>query len=198
MPTGYSYPIEDGCSFEEYVWGCARAFGALVSMREEPNDAVIPGELQPNDYDLKGLEREKAKLCNLRKMTPDEAEQAAHAHHAESTKFFIEQRSRNALSLAKYQAMLAKVEAWRPPSRDHMEMKKFMADQIKLSIRGDCDYVSDLPGLQSASNWLSDEIKTCLESIERYGKNHREEVVRTNGRNEWIRLLRESVPQPAK
>ena len=50
MPTGYTDKIKDGITFKEYAMGCARAFGALITMRDNP--AVL----------LSGVEWRAAKL----------------------------------------------------------------------------------------------------------------------------------------
>lgn len=52
MPTGYTVGIADGkiTTFEQYAMTCARAFGALVMMRDDPFDAPIPEEIKVADY----------------------------------------------------------------------------------------------------------------------------------------------------
>lgn len=50
MPTGYTAAIKDGITFQEYALSCARAFGALISMREESSDAPIPDALEMSPY----------------------------------------------------------------------------------------------------------------------------------------------------
>lgn len=47
MPTGYTYPVCEGkiTEFPDFALSCARAFGALISMREEPMDAPLPDEI---------------------------------------------------------------------------------------------------------------------------------------------------------
>lgn len=37
MPTGYTDAIKDGISFNQFILSCARAFGALITMRDEPS-----------------------------------------------------------------------------------------------------------------------------------------------------------------
>ena len=37
----------------------------------------------------------------------------------------------------RYETMLAEVEAWQPPTPDHEELKRFMADQLRESKRGE-------------------------------------------------------------
>ena len=47
MPTGYTAPIKDGISFNDFMWGCARAFGALIMMRDDPPGTPIPERFEP-------------------------------------------------------------------------------------------------------------------------------------------------------
>lgn len=57
MPTGYTWDIKDEITFEQFIMNCARAFGALVEMRDEPRDKKIPDELKPSDYHNKELSK---------------------------------------------------------------------------------------------------------------------------------------------
>ena len=41
MPTGYTYCIEEGASFEEFVWRTARAMMPLVHLHDSGPDAKI-------------------------------------------------------------------------------------------------------------------------------------------------------------
>ncbi len=52
MPTGYTQAIVDNpnLSFKSFVLQCSRAFGALVTMRDDDNNAPIPDEIKPDDY----------------------------------------------------------------------------------------------------------------------------------------------------
>ncbi len=63
MPTGYTADIAKGITFQQYAWSCARAFGALVMMRDEPSDAPIPEAFTPSDYHVKALAEARAKLA---------------------------------------------------------------------------------------------------------------------------------------
>ncbi len=49
MPTGYTHLIEEGCNLEEFVWACARAFGACVMMRDDSVDKPVPEKFEPSD-----------------------------------------------------------------------------------------------------------------------------------------------------
>src|SRR4030043_559492 len=105
---------------------CARAFGACISMKEEPHGEEIPEQFEPNDYHLEKINEAKSRLESLKSMDADTAAKIAfdeYEREIQSRKDRIEKRIalRN-----KYEAMLAKVSAWVPPSSDHTRMKEFM------------------------------------------------------------------------
>lgn len=85
MPTGYTAAIADGISFTNYAMGCARAFGALIEMRDEPSDAPIPEEFKPSTYHLEELQKAQKKLHNLCKMSFGEAEGRAMVAYNEAS-----------------------------------------------------------------------------------------------------------------
>lgn len=73
MPTGYTADLYDGkdVSFEGFALNCARAFGALVSLRDEP-DAEIPDEFKVDEYYVKKFEEAKEELEKAESMTDEE------------------------------------------------------------------------------------------------------------------------------
>jgi hypothetical protein len=199
MPTGYTAAIKDGISFEQYVWSCARAFGALVMMRDEPTDATIPQEFAPSDYYSKSVDQSKEKLSQLRAMTPEQASaEALNAHGAALTSWNKRKTERTGLR-NKYNAMLEKVRSWTPPTADHVGMKEFMEKQIVESIDRDCSdkYDATPPPVMSAAAWLASEIAEAERMLRYAEKSLAEEIECTNSRNAWLKALRESVPQPA-
>lgn len=52
MPTGYTAGVKDGTvtDFKAFVMQCARAFGALIDMRDDPSDVPIPKSFAPSSY----------------------------------------------------------------------------------------------------------------------------------------------------
>ena len=50
MPTGYTAYVQDGVitEFADFAMKCARAFGALIDMRDESLDAEIRVQREPN------------------------------------------------------------------------------------------------------------------------------------------------------
>lgn len=198
MPTGYTAAIQDGSQTElaEFVMSCARNFGALVTMRDAPADAPIPEEFEPSTYardhltasidalaDAQGWSDEDAKAMEIA-----ERERAAARRAAALEKSAEEER--------RYRAMLARVEAWEPPTPEHQGLKEFMVSQLVESIRYDCGPIGswyDPPAERSAAEYREQEIARRSEELERAQQRWDEEVERVNSRNTWVRALRESL-----
>lgn len=195
MPTGYTAAVKDGAvtALPEFAMGCARAFGALIMMRDEPADAPIP-EFQPSDFNAKALEAAIARQAALKEMDPSACEEAAlKAYNAQCTSRASEIRERTA-DRERYESMLEQVKGWEPPTNDHQRFKAFMVEQLQESIKFDCgEYpMSELVHLTGAQ-WLAGELQHAQRDIDYHKKAHAEEVERTNGRNAWVKALRESL-----
>ena len=195
MPTGYTADIKDGITFDQFAMGCARAFGALVLMRDEPNDAPIPEKLEPNDYHERMLIENKEKLKQIEAISIDKANQLALDEWHESEKSRIKSLNENKELRVKYQEMLDKALAWIPPTDDHKNLLKFMVDQIEKSIEFDCseEYYSKPTELLSGDDWLEKQKAKVEHSIEYHEKENKAEIERTNSRNSWLKHLRDSL-----
>lgn len=196
MPTGYTAAIENGISFEEYAMNCARAFGALITMRDDPPDAKIPDEFVPSDYANKLMEDAQAKLARLRAMSDEDADAGARAAYDAVCASHAQAIGKANALRRKYSDMLRKVIDWVPPSSDHVELKKFMVSQINESIEFDCStryYNENKPVRMTGKEWRAKEIAAALRDIEYYSRQHREELDRVAKRSEWVRQLRTSL-----
>lgn len=193
MPTGYTAPIADGISFEQFVWGCARGMGALVMMRDEPSNAPIPERFEPSDYHQKNLDRLRGELEALRAMTREEVRvEADKTFHADLECHNGLIKKANDLR-AKYEAMLVELRAWEPP-QDHVEFKAFMEKQILESIDFDCETkYYDAPEGKSTDGYLAITEARLHRDIAYHTERHAKEVELTEGRNKWIADLRASL-----
>lgn len=52
MPTGYTASVADGTTttLRAFALQCARAFGATVTMRDDPMSAEIPERFEPGGF----------------------------------------------------------------------------------------------------------------------------------------------------
>ena len=195
MPTGYTADIAQGIGFDQFVWNCARAFGALIMLRDEPAGAAIPERFEPSTSYQKWIGEARAEVARLEALTGDEIGiAAAGAYEVALASWRKREAGADALR-AKYEAMLAKVLEWKPNPM-HESLQQFMADQIRESIRFDCSG-STQPVQQEAAAWLAGQLEHHRRMLGRYEQMHLEEVARTEERNQWLKVLRESVPPPA-
>jgi hypothetical protein len=196
MPTGYTAQVQDGTitEFRDFALTCARAFGALIDMRDEPLSAELPDKIKPHtDYNTKALDDATARLGKLRAMTCTQAERAAQKAHATALAAHEEYEAKKRLHRERYETMLLKVTHWTPPSRDHQELKKFMKDQLAESIKFDCYAAGEPPQPMTGAEWLRTEIARAERDVEYHTKAVAEEVERAAGRDGWLRALRKSL-----
>ena len=195
MPTGYTADIKDGITFEQYAMNCARAFGALISMRDESSDTPIPEQFKPSDYHEKALLKAEIELKSLELITSVEADREAKENNERREKSRLKSLSENIALKEKYTSMLESAVSWQPPTDDHKDLHKFMVDQIEKSIEHDCsgDFYAKPEKQLSGEQWLSQQVESAKKNIDYHRKGQAEEIARTDSRNSWLQSLRESL-----
>jgi hypothetical protein len=198
MPTGYTYLVCDGkiTEFPDFALSCARAFGALIHMRDEPSSAPIPDEIKPSTYHADKLPLLQAQLVGLHDMSDHDATMgAARDYDAKVESRVKSDRERN-LRNDRIKAMLAKVEAWQPPTADHEGMKEFMLEQLTILI--DRPYEQEPLILQSGSEWRAAQIASVKREIEYHTHEDSKERARASDRTQWLKTLRTSLAPQAE
>lgn len=194
MPTGYTYPVVEGkiTKFPDFALSCARAFGALIAMRDDPADRPIPDEIAPDTkyYDERLAEDQK-RLGDVQAMTNAECDEAAAAEHQAALKSRSDYLTRQDQEAARLNAMLANVRAWVPPTRDHVEMKGFMIDQLVKSLPG--SYTPAIPEQLDGATWRQRTINSLAESVVSRKADIAKEIARANERTQWLKALRGSL-----
>lgn len=195
MSTGYTSDIAKGISFNEFILGCARAFGACVTMRDSPNDEEIPDEFKPTDYHIKKLTETQAEKEIFKTITHKEADNKAKVEYDEKLAYNKEQIDKHIKLKIKYKAMLKEARKWNPPTPDHQGLKDFMIQQLTSSIDHDCstEYYEKPVELLDGNSWLLKELQRINRDIEYHGKENQKELERVDGRNKWVKQLRESL-----
>ncbi len=196
MSTGYTSEIANNISFKDFVLQCARAFGALTTMRDDPMDKPIPNEFKPSDYHSKRIAEIMKDAKRIESLTEDETQ--AEADKERKNKMDTDQKCLDETRdlRAKYEKMLVKVKQWTPPSTEHEGLKTFMIKQITDSIDFDCKthyYTKKKYPVKSGKQWREDELKELRESLDYHTTQDNEERERVAGRNLWVKQLRESL-----
>ena len=198
MPSGFTAKIEEGISFKEYALSCARNFGALIMMRDEPMDAPIPDKFKKDSYYQKSLEKAQNQLKKYQSFTLNDWRGEFEAYQVKTVERYLEQIEKNKNLRQKYENMLAKVREYEAPSPDHVNYKKFMETQILESIEFDCmgDYYERELKELGRTHWreYKDQMLGGAErNISCYQEQIDKDEERGEDRNEWIRLLKESL-----
>ena len=196
MPTGYTDNIYSGkpVSFRQFALGCARAFGALIEMRDAPQDAPIKLN-EVSDYSLKTVEKAKLKLAGLAAITSETAEKNAEAEYKVKLQTYQKQQIEQANLKARYEAMLKEVEQWNPPTPEHKGLHQLMSEQLISSISYDACFTQTPPVRDTGKQWLTAQIASSKQVVDIYTKAYAEEVELTENRNRWITDLLDSLPE---
>lgn len=197
MPTGYTAPVADGTitTLRDFALLCARNFGALVTMRDEPFTAPIPERLEPRPYYATKARQYRQRLSELERMSPGEAQRQCQQAHSLAMASWRRRTTDDARQRVRYQAMLQQVHDWLPPTPDHDGLDRFMREQLQQSEDFDCGHSEPVPRLQRWPEWLQHEMLSAAEMAAHYTTLHHEEVARVEQRNNWLQALRASLPE---
>jgi len=191
MPTGYTAIIEDGNpTFKEYALGCARAFGALIHMRDDDLSVEIRPRVADTTYEEKRLKEVTADLAALEKMTPEALEVYVADLNRKAIKEWEQRALEKADIQAKYDKMKAQVLAWEPPTPEHQNLKKFMLEQIQISLPYP---TSSRPKPISAREYRTSQTAYMMERIADLVKSIQATKDRAEQSNKWVKDLVESL-----
>ncbi len=196
MPTGYTADVQSGkiTEFNDFVMQCARAFGALVTMRDSPADATIPDRFEPSDYHDKELVEARDRIAFLKRLSDEDKEREASAAFDRRMSEWRRRCDQRIEHKARYSTMLEKVRAWEPPTSEHTGLKDFMVKQLSESIDVDCSSTyDDEPQRQTGEEWFACEMKEANRSFKYHTKERACEHERAASRTKWVRDLRSSL-----
>jgi hypothetical protein len=192
--------IQEGATFEEFALQTARAFGALVHLRDE-SKVTIEKILEPPKrctYHEDALEKSKKELEEFLAM--DIAVLQDEWDTEKKQRIESDERGiRKAIELEqKYRAMLAKVRQYVPPTDEHVGHRDFMIDQLESSIDFDCktDYYER--SIEKTKNerfhdWYEAKKESIKRSIDHHTKSIQEDDDRDDSRYEWVCQLAKAV-----
>jgi len=192
MPSAFTEIIKDGITFEKFALRCARYFGALVMMRDDPLDAPIP-EFKPDPHYAERVESIKQEINALRATTAEQLEAIVEAQYQNELSRYNELVAYTDDLRAKYAAMEEQVNAWTPPTEEHVGLKNFMLSQIADSVNWDCDVYLKKPVRQAPLAYYTERMGALGNQLIQAEKMLESEHKRTADRNKWVRELQESL-----
>lgn len=203
MPTGYTEGILNGKinSFEEFTKTCMRAFGATIHMREDDIKAeYVPREV--DSYYRESLDKWTMKLNEINSLTDEEILEKKESELNSQIEYYREKIKNVEECNVKLNDLRNKVSIWTPPTDEHTNLKKFMLDQLDLTIESDGNtsyYTECLNNAYNESFKLDakkireEYMKDIMYSIESSKKNLNKEIERVNQSNKWVEQLLNSL-----
>lgn len=198
MPTSYTAPVADGTitDLRRFAMLCARAFGATISMRDDPMSAPIPMVIEPDGYYRRRHQQAVAEVLRLQRLSPMEAQREMQQEHSAAMARWRDSTWNDARQVVRYQTMIEHVDAWQPPSLEHENFKAFMLQQLRDSLKFDCGgRFRPMPRLQRWPEWLRGAIAEAMDNINWQRKRREEDVQRAVNATSWLALLRVSLQE---
>lgn len=199
MPTGYTSDIKETTPFREFALRCARAFGALILMRDDPFDAPIPDEFKPSPYHAENIAKAEARIAELHAMDDAGKEKGARDEFTAATRRHAESLAESRGTRHRYERMLREVRDWKPPTPDHQGLKNFMIQQLEESIRFDCWEEGESewrqpPKFLGPGDWWAKQVAAAEHDLAYHKRELANEVERAATRTKWVKDLRASLP----
>jgi len=196
MPTGYTAKLmKEGQGFQEFVMLCARAMGACVILRDEPLDKPIPEAFEPSPFAAEQQKLAVAEASRLKAMSPEERTAFGEEKKQAEIRRINASIAKSVSADARLAGMAAKVEAWTPPSEDHVGLKKFMLEQLDISHEGTEYEERALAAARDKTpeQFWEEALAAALGETHYYATEQEKESERVAGRNDWLRQLRDSL-----
>lgn len=198
MPTSYTAPLYEGedITFEQFALRAARAMGPTILLRDSPID------VEPTEQNVLGSDYEETRLTELlaereryREMGDEEAADDWQESFVAATRYLADFRAKRESLRERYDEMVERVEAWTPPTDDHVALKDFMLSQLRESIEFDTggSYEPELPTPVTGAEHRAAKIDRLDREVERARASVAESAERNQWRQKWVRDLRESL-----
>ena len=193
MPTYFMIDNYNGDTetFEDFAMKCSRHF---VLHNETPRETPIPDKFEASNFHAQELEYGIAKVARIMAWDETGADRLAQLDYTRAQNDYEEELARRAAMLERYEAMLAQVKAWTPPTPEHQELKNFMLNQVVESISDDCrtTYLT-APQRITGAAYKEERLEHALRNVRFYTKEVEEGKKRAEERTNWVNALRESL-----
>jgi len=195
MTFSCTYAIENGDdSFRNYALRSARGMGYLIGYRECADNMVIPDVIEPDEANAKKVEELRATLQEIENWDEPEAQKQADLHHEFLVSAIRRLNWLRRRALPQFGGMLAKVQAWQPPTPEHDGFKKFMAEMLEHDLRSIPTEAEADPSPISGKEFKRQRMHHLKEDIVYYTDRHAQEVKFCQEATKWVNQLRASLP----
>lgn len=198
MPTDLTHKVIKGqiTTLEEFAKTCARGFGPLIHMRDDPLDAPYRPR-KPNEYNAdnaKRLQKEKEELANL---SDEEISSMLQDRRKADLQNHKENIERSLKIQDRIKPLLEEARQWTPPSPAHNYFKEFMIEQLEstLKLEGSTGhYERQLKHLEAQpiptpAQYRKDQLAYIEERISWHAKMQEKEEQVCDENNKWAEQI---------
>ena len=198
MPTGFTCIIDDKpeTTFREFALRCVRGMSVCMRMRDESIDAAAPQTIEPETWHLDKLTEAQDKFARLLEHTTgaDKKRQCTETNQRRQ-KEYIEYTAKDNAVRERYLAMLSKVKEWVPPTPEHQNFQKFMAEQLVSGGGLDYEYSTPVPKMLTPEEWFAEELAQAEHDIEYHEEHWCKEQDNCAVATAWLQALYASLPE---
>lgn len=197
MPNAYTAPIHEGedITFRDFILRCSRGFGFAIMQRDDAADVPLRTHYEPETkYHDDALAAAWKTLEAVDALTEEELAVQAQQEYDAQLQAHEEAAERNDAEEARYDAMIAKTEAWVVPE-ELAEMRATVLRWLEESKGWDTGraYPEAPIGVRTPAELREERRERALRDIAYHSKNRDDEIQRTAERNRYIELLLSSL-----
>lgn len=194
MTSAYTCVVQNGTvtDLSGFALRCARAFGALVPMRDEPMDAPLPEKLEPSvSHHDERIEKYQNILKAIDLLSEEDCQSKADSSYEVEIEYYKKRLQERDDEIQRCEKMLVKVRAWRVPE-ELLTLKTFMMTQLSQAI-GFLRYEIENPIHKSGETWRKEEKREARMKVNYHMREKQDEIDRTAKRQEWLDMLRSAL-----
>ena len=200
MPTGYTAGVMDGTitEFKDYALQCARAFGALITLRDDPLSSDLP-VLEVGGYYATSLREAEKEVKRLSSMTLRQIETEFLKGKNRDIKYHTKRIKDQEKTRQRYEKILEEAKKFVAPTDEHTSYRDFLISQLEESLNWDCgstyhqEQLAKAKKKRSAKAWHKEQLAEAKYQLKYAKKSLKEEIERVKSRNDWINQLRRAV-----
>lgn len=173
-------------SFKKFVMRCAEAF---IFTDGNP----IPAKFKVTTYHKERIEEAKKELARIKKMSEEELNRAAEDCYREEKRRDKDRVEAWSKENERYNYMIRLVKDWTPPTSIHKNLKRFMLQQLRISLNPRSFLIPEKIGLETGEEYKKRMLQKLKSEIQHHTEEHEKEEKRTRLKNDYVKTLRDSL-----
>lgn len=199
MPTAYTAILgeREDMKLKDFAMLCARNFGVLIEMRDDPLTAPIPERLEVDKLYKENYDKAVKAYNDFMALSDSGKAEYLERDYNKAVEGYLQREEKRLKEIGvlrqRYEKMLSKISKWAAPTPEYKNLRAFMIKQIQDSIEFDCsEHHISIPDKKT---WCDiDRYKLVLAKNVAFFKGRYESQVKAVAeKNKWLSDLIESL-----